>query len=65
MLLWYPGAYYAFTDWFPMREPQLFDSPAMLWGALAGLVLAAFLTSRIGISKGARAQAQRVEQDGF
>jgi hypothetical protein len=60
----YPAAYYVFTDWWPMRERQLFDSPAMLWSALAVLVLTGLITSQLGIGKAASVKAQRVEQDG-
>jgi hypothetical protein len=59
----YPSAYYVFMYWLPMRERQIFDSPATLWGALAGLVLAGLVISRVGIGKAARVNAQRVEQD--
>ena len=52
MITWYLGAYYLFTDWFPMRERQIFDSTAMLWSVLAGLVLTGLISSLVGIGKG-------------
>jgi hypothetical protein len=65
MVLWYPGAYYVFTDWFPLREERIFESPATLWGTLAALVVAGILASQLGLSKGARIDAQRAEQAGI
>jgi hypothetical protein len=48
---WLLAAYVAFTDWFPTREREMFDSPATLWSALAGLLLVSVVTSWLGLGK--------------
>jgi hypothetical protein len=60
--VWFLGAYYVFTDWFPWHEGQILESPATMWSVLAGLILAGLVTRLVGIGKAARLSVRREEQ---